>query len=96
MGKVTQLNIWNSSLSTEFMKNWSNCNINEEGDLLKWEKSQWKLEGTMSAILTEDQNTFSAMLNTFKCQINCVTRKDKIEKLYEEMRSKTHKHSMVN
>ena len=63
MGKVTQLNIWNSSLSTEFMKYWSNCINDEGGDLLKWETSQWKLEGIMFTILTKDNNMFSAMLN---------------------------------
>ena len=76
MGKVTQLNIWNSSLSTEFMKYWSNCNTDEEGDLLKWEKSQWKLEGTMFAILTKDKHSMSAMLN-----INFVSWKNKIKKI---------------
>ena len=47
MGKLTQLNIWRSSLNTDFMISWTNCRNNQEGNLLKWESTTWKLEGNM-------------------------------------------------
>ena len=43
LGKITQVNIWNSSLSTEKMIAWSDCKSYEAGNLLNWETSSWEL-----------------------------------------------------
>ena len=44
IGRITDLNVWNSSFSEEDMAEWLQCKNVSHGNVVAWETSQWTLE----------------------------------------------------
>ena len=44
-GKMTDVNIWNYSMSIDEMKSWTNCVDIKVGNVVNWETAQWRMEG---------------------------------------------------
>ena len=55
MGKMTDVNIWNNSLSIEQMKNWTRCVSDEGGNVINWETAEWEMDGLKEEVLTRQE-----------------------------------------
>ena len=56
-GQITDVNIWNYTLSLEQMKNWTRCitNPNEVGNVISWETAEWAMYGLKEETLTRKE-----------------------------------------
>ena len=43
VGKMTDVIIWNISMTTQDMKSWTHCNYKETKNIIKWDVEQWSL-----------------------------------------------------
>ena len=74
MGKMTDVNIWNYSMSKEKMQNWTTCVNDESGNVINWKTAEWSMKGLKKEELTtkdvcQPENTLSILtfaLKTFE------------------------------
>ena len=62
---MTDVNIWNISMTTQDMVSWTNCNNNQNGNIVIWDVKRWILTG-----LEKLEINVSSL-----CEINLVIRK---------------------
>ena len=52
-GKITDVNIWNRALSLKSLKSWTNCEIEEKGNIVNWNEDAWVTWGGLKATETD-------------------------------------------
>ena len=55
LGQITDVNMWNSSLSVKVLKSWTSCEFHESGNMLDWNTAKLKYS-TFLKELTIDKN----------------------------------------
>ena len=53
VGKMTDVNIWNISMTTQDMVSWTNCNNNDSGNIVNWEVDNWIVTGLDKEIVND-------------------------------------------
>ena len=74
-GAMTDVNIWNRSLSQSEVEQWSRCELTEGGNILDWRTAQWRAVGLQEREINRDQvcssdSSFRKHLMVFKKKIN--------------------------